>query len=187
MNRNIEIKARLDNIDEARNLAVKISDSPVERIHQADTFFHCPKGRLKLRMFSDDRGELIFYERDDVTGPEMSRYSRSETSDPKGMIELLARCVGVRGEVIKVRDLYIVGNTRIHIDEVEGLGNFLEIEVVLRPDESHEQGDAIARDLLNRLSIDESQLVECAYIDLIMRLFKGENPRGFPDYSRRTK
>jgi predicted adenylyl cyclase CyaB len=73
----------------------------------------------------------------------------------------------VRGVVRKRRYLYLVGQTRVHLDEVEGLGEFMELEVVLRPEQSDAEGQAIARDLMTRLGIREEDLLEGAYMDLL--------------------
>jgi adenylate cyclase class IV len=69
----------------------------------------------------------------------------------------------------------MVGNTRIHLDEVEGLGSFLELEVVLGPGESMEAGVATATGLVTELGIQESDLIQTAYIDLLES--KGQHNR----------
>ena len=81
---------------------------------------------------------------------------------------ILSSALAVIGEVRKTRTLFLVGRTRIHIDEVEGLGAFIELEVVLRENESHEVGIATAYDLMKRLEIEKSDLLAKAYIDLII-------------------
>jgi predicted adenylyl cyclase CyaB len=80
---------------------------------------------------------------------------------------VLSAGLGVRGVVRKRRLVYVVGNTRIHLDEVEGLGSFLELEVVLSPGESLEAGVATATELVRKLGIQESDLIQTAYIDLL--------------------
>jgi predicted adenylyl cyclase CyaB len=80
--------------------------------------------------------------------------------------ETLSRAFGAVGRVRKARRLYIADRTRIHLDEVEGLGSFVELEVVLRDGETAEAGNAVARDVMARLGIAESQLVGPAYVDL---------------------
>ncbi len=167
MPRNIEIKARLEDVDGARKVAEKLAFARPERIVQEDTFFNAPHGRLKLRTFGDGRGELIFYERPDDAGPKESAYSIHGTSQPDSLRALLERAFGVRGVVRKVRTLYMCGRTRIHLDEVEDLGDFLEHEVVLAPGESAEAGHVEAEKLLAALGIDSADLIDRAYIDLL--------------------
>lgn len=73
----------------------------------------------------------------------------------------------MRGVVRKVRRLYLAGQTRIHLDDVEGLGHFMELEVVLRPGQSEAEGQTIAKTLMEKLGVIESDLLECAYMDLL--------------------
>jgi len=164
---NIEIKAEVKDTKKLRALIEKLSEVPGTRISQEDTFFHTPRGRLKLRTLSPEHGELIYYERDDVSGPKRSNYLVYTTSDPNSLKATLSASLGIRGVVRKQRSLYQVGQTRIHLDEVEGLGTFLELEVVLNPGQSEEKGATIAAELMAQLGIPESDLLEVAYIDLL--------------------
>jgi predicted adenylyl cyclase CyaB len=164
---NIEIKARVKDTKRLRALIEELSEVPGTRITQEDTFFHTPRGRLKLRTFSPEHGELIYYEREDASGPKRSNYLVYTTSEPNSLKAALSAPLGVRGVVRKQRLLYHVGQTRIHLDEVEGLGPFLELEVILSPGQSEEKGATIAAELMAQLGIEESDLVEVAYIDLL--------------------
>ena len=164
---NIEIKARARNFADLRRRAEALSDSPCQVIPQEDTFFHVPKGRLKIRQLAPEHGQLVYYERPDQDGPKHSNYHIFETSDPEGLKITLSLALGVRGVVRKTRTLYQVGQTRVHLDEVEGLGEFMELEVVLRPGQSDAEGQAIARELMTRLGVREEDLLEGAYMDLL--------------------
>ncbi|CUJ22575.1 class IV adenylate cyclase [Achromobacter xylosoxidans] len=167
MARNIEIKARVANLAAVESLAAALSGKEPVAIAQDDTFFACPDGRLKLRAFSDGTGELIFYRRADDTGPKESFYVISPTSSPDTLRDALGLAYGVIGRVRKQRLLFMAGRTRIHLDRVEGLGEFLELEVVLRDGESAAAGMAEARELLASLRIAPEQLVSGAYLDLL--------------------
>jgi predicted adenylyl cyclase CyaB len=167
MPRNIEIKARIASIESLAPLAAAIATQGPLEIIQDDTFFHCDNGRLKLRTFSDQAGELIFYRRDNEHGPKESYYLRSPTTSPQTLKELLAQAYGQSGRVKKHRTLYLAGRTRIHLDRVEGLGDFLELEVVLTDGEPSEAGIREAHDLMTRLGIQPHQLIDTAYIDLL--------------------
>jgi len=167
MARNIEIKARISDRPAMFVLVENIADSGPVVIDQYDTFFHCPDGRLKLRELSDNLGELILYHRPDVSGPKTSTYVISQTSEPGKMREILSAVLGVAGRVRKRRHLYMCGSTRIHIDDVEGLGNFVELEVVLENSDTVESGQQTAEELMTRLGIQSGDLVEGAYIDMI--------------------
>ncbi len=166
MFRNLELKARVDNIDDLERRVAGFADSGPTEIMQDDTFFQCVNGRLKLRTFSEDLGELIFYQRVDEAGPKESFYLRSPTSTPAVMRESLTLAYGEAGRVQKRRTLFVVGRTRIHLDRVKDLGSFLELEVVLRDDESVDCGINEANEILQRLNVNASQLVEGAYADL---------------------
>lgn len=170
---NIEIKAKIGDFVRTRGLAEALSDTPAETLVQDDTFFHLPhtsQGRLKLRQFSPARGEIIFYRRDDKTGPKKCIYDIVPTDEPESLKSLLAKALGVRGTVNKTRLLYRVGQTRIHLDKVKHLGEFLELEVVLRPGQSEMEGQKIASALMERLAVPRADLIEGAYIDLLIAM-----------------
>jgi predicted adenylyl cyclase CyaB len=143
--------------------------TPPVLIRQRDTFFNVARGRLKLRRFDDGTGELIFYERDDTPGPKTSTYSKAPCADAAGMEAVLARALGVRGVVDKRRELFMIGRTRVHLDEVHGLGHFLELEVVLADAEPAADGEREAHELLAKLGVPAAALVAPAYIDLLAR------------------
>jgi predicted adenylyl cyclase CyaB len=166
---NIEIKARVQDLGELRGRLAELSAAPCETILQEDTFFATPKGRLKLRVLGPDVGELIYYERDNAPGPKASTYLIATTTDPSALNALLSAALGVRGIVRKRRRLYRVGDTRIHVDEVEGLGVFVELEVVLQSGQTAEEGERIALELMQKLGIAPADLIEVAYIDLLER------------------
>lgn len=164
---NIEIKARLPDVTATKERVEKISDAPCQVIPQHDTFFNCPGGRLKLRELNPQNGHLVYYIRQDLAGPKHSDYKIFETADPAGLKLILSEAYGVRGEVSKVRRVYMLGQTRIHLDDVSGLGNFIELEVVLQPGQTDAEGQAIAMDLMHQLGIREADLIETAYMDML--------------------
>ncbi len=164
---NIEIKARVRDLDSLRARAQQLSSRPAQLIPQVDTFFVSPRGRLKLRELGPSSGQLVYYERDDRDGPKRSDYHIVETADVAGLRETLSLALGIRGVVKKTRSLYLIGQTRLHIDEVEGLGHFMELEVVLRPGQSEAEGIAIADALMADLGIEPGDLLEGAYMDLL--------------------
>jgi predicted adenylyl cyclase CyaB len=164
---NIEIKARVGDFDALKARAESLSDGPVRVIPQEDIFFKTEKGRLKLRVLAPDIGYLIYYERPDQDGPKRSDYHLAETRDPDNLKIALSLALGIRGVVRKTRYLYMAGQTRIHLDEVKGLGYFMELEVVLHEGQSDAEGQAIAEDLMRRLGVREDALIEGAYMDLL--------------------
>jgi predicted adenylyl cyclase CyaB len=173
MGKNIEIKARLKNWDQAMALHKDQAEGP-ELLMQEDTFFPAGAGRLKLRRLTNGEGELIHYERPDTKAPSLSRYDIVTTQDPNGLRKLLGAALGNGGIIRKARHLFTVGPTRFHLDEVETLGRFLELEVVLDDaqdeDEAIAEATAIANEWLERLGVDEADLIEEAYVDLLSKL-----------------
>ena len=176
MARNIEIKARVASIDALLPRVRALADRGPEPIAQDDTFFACASGRLKLRDFMDGRGELIAYERPDARGPKTSDYLIAPVADPAALRATLGRALGETGRVVKRRTLFLVGRTRVHLDRVDGLGEFLELEVVLRDGESAAQGMAEAQALLERLQVSAARLVSGAYVDLLRRPEIADDP-----------
>ncbi len=166
MSRNVEIKARVADAADFARRARALADAGPETIPQSDVFFAATRGRLKLRRLSG-RAELIWYERPDAAGPKTSRYSLVPVADPDALEAALTGALGVRGTVRKTRRLFMAGRTRIHLDAVEGLGDFMELEVVLREGEDVADGEAEARELMAALGIAGDDLVEAAYIDLL--------------------
>ena len=168
MPRHIEIKARVESLaavlPRARALAGGAEPQP---IGQDDTFFPAARGRLKLRVFADGSGELIHYERGDVAGTRASDYVRVPVPDPQALREALARAHGVLGRVRKQRLLLCVGPTRVHLDRVEGLGEFVELEVVMRPDQPDAEGERIAEELMAALGLAGVPRIPGAYLDLL--------------------
>lgn len=169
MSANIEIKARVHDFKGLQQTAEKLSDTPCQIIPQEDTFFNCPQGRIKLRELDPQCGQLVYYLRQDITGPKHSEYKIFETNDPAGLKLILAEAFGIRGVVSKVRYLYLVGQTRIHLDDVNGLGKFMELEVVLHPGQSDAEGQSIASFLMQKLGIKDGDLIDTAYMDMMER------------------
>lgn len=169
MPRNIEVNARITSVAELMPRIVAIVSHGTTEESQDDTFFKCKVGRLKLRVFPDGKGELIVYRRLDTQGPKESLYLRSPAAAPETMREWLSVAYGQIGRVCKHRTLFVVGRTRGHIDCVEGLGHFHELEVVLDDDETVADGIREASSLLEQLGVAPSHLVEGACIDLVYR------------------
>jgi len=167
MARNIEIKAFAPNFSEVMDRVESLAGSAPKVIEQTDVFFKTDRGRLKLRFLSGTQGELIFYERPDQAGPKTSVYSVYSTSNPADLRAVLSATYGEDVTVEKVRSLYLIGRTRVHLDQVKHLGQFVELEVVLEDGEAAEQGIAEADLLMGNLGIPTSNLIEGAYADLL--------------------
>ena len=167
MPRNVEIKARVDKVEEQRARVALRAEGAPEVLVQEDIFFNVSQGRLKLRVLAPTHGELIFYQRANHAGPKTSTYAVVATDRPAQLTAVLEAAYGIRNTVRKTRQLYMIGRTRVHIDHVESLGHFLELEVVLADSEASSIGEREASNLMQQLGITTAQLVEGAYVDLL--------------------
>lgn len=165
--KNVEIKAKVRNMGRTRELIEKLPVSARAVLYQEDTFFVVPKGRLKLRRFAHDRGELIRYDRADEKGPKTSEYSISTTNSPDVVLRSLSGRYAIQGIVKKKREVYAIGQTRIHLDDVEGLGSFIELEYVLNEGQDAQEGEERLNELICILDINRDDLVDRAYVDLL--------------------
>jgi predicted adenylyl cyclase CyaB len=167
MARNVEIKARIESVEALAERVAAIADEGPIEMFQDDTFFMCERGRIKLRALSETEGQLIFYQRPNEKGPKESSYIVSSTAAPDSLREALLLAYGQAGRVRKHRTLYVVGRTRVHLDRVEGLGQFVELEVVLCDGEDTTAGIEEAQRLMAVLGISSTQLLDGAYVDLL--------------------
>lgn len=171
MPRNIEIKARIGSVETVLAQALQAVGGQPVQIEQDDTFFRVPHGRLKLRQFADGSAELIHYHRPDTDQAKASDYVRVAVPEAAALREALARGCGLLGRVRKTRWLLIADeggfSTRIHLDRVEGLGDFMELEVVLKDGQSDAEGVAVAQALMVRLGLHEAPQLAGSYLDLL--------------------
>ena len=164
--RNIEAKYRCDDLLAVLGRAKSLGAKDAGVVRQSDRFFEATFGRLKLRQIGDGRAELISYVRQDVAAAKGSDYCIYHTAAPEELAGVLAHCLESRGVVQKARTLLLWRNTRIHLDEVDGLGTFVELETVI-----HEQNEHSARDELKQIAgalvLSDEDLMSEAYIDLL--------------------
>lgn len=170
MQRNVEIKARIH--EDFNNFCAKVKELSRQDgilLSQEDTFFNSLNGRLKLRQSKDAMAQLIFYNRPDTEGPKLSKCFTSEVTNAVAVSlqKTLTEALGVRSSVKKRRLLFHVGQTRIHVDQVESLGNFVELEVMLAEEETPEHGQEVAQKLMRRLGLTEGDLLATAYADML--------------------
>ena len=166
---NVEIKARCPRPDAVR-AALKAAGSDFRGLdHQVDTYFICSDGRLKLREGTIERA-LIHYRRNDQAGPKKSEIALFPVGEDSATLrDLLAGALGVKVVVDKQREIHFVDNVKLHVDEVEGLGSFVEIEAI---DTEGTIGEARLREQCNewieRLGIRAEDLLETSYSDMLL-------------------
>jgi len=165
--RNVELKARIDSLAEARDICGQFATFSA-REQQVDTYFVCPHGRLKLRERGDQPSQLVAYSRADATTPRASDYWLVPVVEPATMKAALAASLGVLVVVEKEREVFLYRNVRIHLDRVVDLGEFVEFEAVLAPGDDEPAAARLVADLAERLGIDPSARVEGSYSDLLL-------------------
>lgn len=174
MPENVEIKAHVRDWAGFEARARALTGREPLTIEQVDTFFEC-RDRLKLRAFSrndehpDAVAELIWYARSDETDSKVSTFRTHAVRDPAELGALLEHALGICGVVSKTRLLFMheATHTRIHLDRVENLGDFMELEVQVQPDQALEDAHAIAAQLCSDLGIEQGDRVAGAYADLL--------------------
>lgn len=124
---NIEVKAKTGQQDLIREYLLKHAADFHDTDHQTDTYFNIPNGRLKLRQ-GNIENTLIYYERSDQPGPKQSACTIIEIADTNVLKDILTKSIGVKVVVKKKREIYFINNIKFHIDYIEQLGNFVEIE-----------------------------------------------------------
>lgn len=165
---NLEIKARCADPDAVRERAEAVATRHLGVDRQTDTYFATERGRLKLRESSLSGGQLVPYLRPDQRGPKRSRYAVIPVEEPESLKALLTEILGLHRVVRKVREIWLHENVRIHLDQVEGLGSFVELEAVYDgAPESLPAEQRKVRSLMERLGIHEEDLVDVSYEGLL--------------------
>lgn len=167
MRRNIELKVRLPRLHEARQIAQQLATNTLGVEQQIDTYFRCPNGRLKLREKAGADAELIWYARPDEAGPKASDYVLVPIAAPAELKQALTSAWGEWLVVRKRREIFLYQNVRIHLDEVEQLGSFLEFEAVLEPKMDVQYGYDQLAELQQRFGIVAADRLEGSYSDLL--------------------
>jgi adenylate cyclase, class 2 len=175
MGLNIEIKARCKNHKALEEVMQKMNFPFEGAEHQTDTFFNVPNGRLKLREYNNKSAVLIPYIRPDVSTPRNSDYVLLDVKDPNQTIDILENMFGLRLIVEKSRKIYMYDNIRVHLDHIEDLGDFIELEgVITNPSQREETLQKI--DLLMSLfDISDEDIVLNAYVDMLEKMKLGKN------------
>jgi len=166
--KNVEIKALCRDLTAARRMAAGLGAQCHGVIHQVDTYFRVPAGRLKLRQATPGRDELVYYRRPDEPRPKVSDYQVVEVARSDALCDLLTEALGVLVRVVKDRELWLLDNARIHLDSVEGLGAFIEFEVVVTSGATEDSCRAQAAGLLAAFGLTDDDLIAGSYADLLV-------------------
>ncbi len=166
---NLEAKFKLYDLGRARKRAEALKYEFKAELAQRDTFFQVNQGKLKLR--EEEAGAwLIFYGRQDSKGLKLSNYEIIAVNEPQRLREMMSQALGVLATVRKTRILLTCDNLRLHLDSVDGLGDFGEIEAVLGADADQEQSRAAVERLLAELDVDRKKLIDASYFEMLRPL-----------------
>jgi homotetrameric cytidine deaminase len=188
--RNVELKAR--DPDPARTLkrALALGAEDKGEMTQRDTYFEGARGRLKLREQDTDGtalwDELIEYSRPDSTDARTSTYRRVPVADAAPLREALDSAYGTLVAVTKRRRLLLWEGVRIHLDQVEGLGSFLEFEAVSEPGSDLTLEEHKVARLRSELGVKDEDLVATSYSDLMLEQHPGQQPTDPLDADRQA-
>jgi predicted adenylyl cyclase CyaB len=165
---NVEIKARCTDPGFIRKYLLQQKADFKGLDEQTDTYFNVPSGRLKLRE-GNIENNLIFYDRTNLAGPKSSYFKLVKVEDAAGLKEALSQSCGIKMIVKKRREIYYIDNVKFHIDEVPGLGNFVEIEAGnMLADKSEQELSAQCNFYLDEFGIAETDLVSVSYSDMML-------------------
>ena len=166
---NVEIKARCTDHDAVRSALKRLGSRKVGVDHQIDTYFRVPEGRLKLREGGIENS-LIHYERPDQSGPKTSDVLLYRVDPDPSLKAVLSRALGVLVVVDKHREIHFVDNVKIHLDEVDGLGTFLEIEAI-DADGSRSEAELQAQceAFMADFGVKEGDLLDVSYSDMLLK------------------
>jgi adenylate cyclase, class 2 len=169
-----EFKARLRNERHIRAVLEKLHPRFLGTDHQVDTYFRVPAGRLKLREGRIENA-LIFYQRPDARKARESKVQMIELPPGNQAKTVLATALGVLAVVEKRRQIYFVGNVKIHLDRVRGLGKFVEVEAIRKPAAQRRKAKVTsatirrqAREFQRLFGVADSDIVPLSYADMIL-------------------
>ena len=170
MHLNVEFKARCDNPERIRAILQREGAEYKGRDHQIDVYFNVPHGRLKLRRGIIENS-LIGYSREDYAGAKESKVGLFRTEPGSSLETILTTALGVKVSVDKQRDIYFIKNVKFHVDDVVGLGSFVEVEAI-------DSDGTLGRDVLQQqcnhyqglLGVKDSDLLAVSYSDMLLAL-----------------
>jgi predicted adenylyl cyclase CyaB len=167
----VELKARLNDFEEVKRRLSLLGAQYVGSFHQVDTYFKVPQGRLKIRETEkQDNADIVFYERPNTPKIKKSHVLLFQAQPPPAAKELLTKFFATRVVVDKIREIYILGKTRIHLDQVAQLGTFIEFELSTTNEEKEiENSRSLLVGLCAKLDVRKEDLEALSYSDLMLK------------------
>ncbi len=169
---NVEIKARCADLEKIRNILNIEKARFVGLDHQIDTYFNVDYGRLKLREGNIENA-LIHYNRSDQASPKKSEVILYKSNPGSALKEILTASLGILTIIDKQRAIYFIDNVKIHLDKVEKLGTFVEIEAIdIDRSRNEKQLEAQCQYFIQLFEIKKEELLENSYSDLALSRYK---------------
>ena len=167
MPRNIELKVRCADLGAAEATCERLGAQRQWTRRQTDLYFAVPDGRLKLRTETPGEAMLVAYHRPDAPAPRDSHYEVTPVRDADAERASLEAEFGIRTQVDKTRTLYLLEHVRIHLDDVAGLGTFIEFEAVMDPGRDDAATHALLARLRAEFAIADEDLLPGSYSDML--------------------
>lgn len=167
---NIEIKAKCTDVNSVRLIAENLKTQYVGKLHQVDTYFTTQQGRLKLWEINGKESQLIPYFKEYSTGPIKSSYSVLTVSDPKNVKDIFNKILGTVTIVDKKREVFLIDNVRVHLDEVKDLGTFIEFEAVYEENSPEDKEREVSKvyELMDTFQINQLDLLDKSCVDYLL-------------------
>lgn len=171
----VELKARMKHVKEVKRRLSLLGAQNIGTFRQIDTYFQVSEGRLKIRETEEqESGELIFYKRPDVSSIKSSHVLLIQVQPQETAKALLSKLFPVSSVVNKTREIYALGETRVHLDKVLKLGTFVELEITTTGETQEiRKSKSLLADLSAKLGIRKKDLEALSYADLLSR--KGQS------------
>lgn len=164
----VELKAKVDNLEPIRSKLKALRAKHIGTFKQADTYFDVPKGRLKLRQINNEKTQLIYYERENISKPKRSDVFIIEIPESKVFTALLKKILKVKATVKKTREIYRHQRTQIHLDRVYSLGCYVEFErKTSNTPEEIEGNTKLLEELMETLEINPENPEKLSCSDLV--------------------
>ena len=166
---NLEIKALYNPLPETEDILNKLGAEFVSAETQTDTYFRVDNGRLKIRQIENGPSQLIQYFRNNTEGAKQCNYALVTLRDVNKISRMLKRVHGILVTVTKKRKIWIWRKVRIHLDEVENLGNYIEFEAMLSDEDIEDEAENKIGFLMRRLKVGEDAMIGESYSDLLLK------------------
>jgi|SRR3989338_1281360 len=167
---NVEFKARCSDTERIRKILYSLKAEYKGRDHQVDIYFNVPNGRLKLRK-GNIENNLIGYEREDYAGSKQSNIRLFKTESDSTLEDVLTAALGVKITVDKQRDIYFIDNVKFHVDDVRGLGTFVEVEAIDKDGSiGKEKLQEQCKNYRTLFGIQNDDMIAESYSDLLIKI-----------------